>query len=56
MIVENIFAYPGLGQTMREAVLARDVILLQGILLTSTIIVLLSSLISEYYMYRQRRY
>lgn len=47
IIVENVFAYPGIGQTMRDAIINRDFILIQGIFLVSTIIVLISSFISD---------
>jgi len=40
VLVENIFAYPGLGRLMREAVLARDYVLTQGIFLVIAITVL----------------
>ena len=42
MLVENVFAYPGLGTIMREAVKYRDYPLIQGVFLLSTLLVLLS--------------
>lgn len=40
VLVENVFAYPGLGLLMREAVLARDYVLIQGIFLMLAVSVL----------------
>ncbi|HOO28643.1 MAG TPA: ABC transporter permease, partial [Lachnospiraceae bacterium] len=40
VLIENVFAYPGLGQLMREAVLARDYVLTQGIFLVIALMVL----------------
>ena len=40
ILVENIFAYPGLGRLMRDAVLVHDYPLIQGIFLVVTILVL----------------
>lgn len=42
MLVENVFAYPGLGMLMREAVRYRDYVLIQDIFLLSAVITLLS--------------
>lgn len=47
LLVENVFAYPGLGKLMRDAVVYRDYPLIQGVFLVSTVIVLLSSYISD---------
>lgn len=47
LLVENVFAYPGLGKLMRDAVVFRDYPLIQGVFLVSTVIVLLSSYISD---------
>ena len=47
LLVENVFAYPGLGKLMRDAVLYRDYPLIQGVFLVATAIVLLSSYISD---------
>ena len=40
ILVENVFAYPGLGLLMREAVLVHDYPLIQGIFLLVTLSVL----------------
>lgn len=42
MLVENVFAYPGLGTILYEAVTYRDYPLIQGIFLVSTLMVLIS--------------
>ncbi len=42
LLVENVFAYPGLGTVMREAVKYRDYPLIQGVFLLSSVVVLLS--------------
>lgn len=47
LLVENVFAYPGLGKLMRDAVMYRDYPLIQGVFLVATVIVLLSSYISD---------
>lgn len=47
LLVENVFAYPGLGKLMRDAVVYRDYPLIQGVFLIATAIVLLSSYISD---------
>ena len=47
LLVENVFAYPGLGKLMRDAVMYRDYPLIQGVFLVTTIIVLLSSFMSD---------
>lgn len=47
ILVENVFAYPGLGRLMREAVLNRDYVLIQGIFLVMAIIVLLMNRLSD---------
>lgn len=47
LLVENVFAYPGLGKLMRDAVVYRDYPLIQGVFLIATVIVLLSSYISD---------
>lgn len=41
VLVENVFAYPGMGRLMRDAVLARDYVLAQGTFLTIAMMVLL---------------
>ena len=47
VLVENVFAYPGMGYLMREAVLARDYVLTQGIFLTIAVCVLLMNWIAD---------
>ncbi len=47
VLVENVFAYPGLGQLMREAVIARDYVLIQGIFLIIAVMVLLMNGLAE---------
>ncbi|NLZ92443.1 MAG: ABC transporter permease [Firmicutes bacterium] len=47
MLIENVFAYPGLGKVLRDAVMYRDYILIQGVFLLSTTVVLFSSFISD---------
>lgn len=42
ILVENVFAYPGLGTVLREAVQYRDYPMLQGVFLLSAVLVLLS--------------
>ena len=47
MLIENVFAYPGLGTVMREAVKYRDYPLIQGVFLLSTVLVLMSLFIAD---------
>lgn len=47
LLVENVFAYPGLGTVMREAVKYRDYPMIQGVFLLSTALVLLSLLAAD---------
>ncbi|MEA3284386.1 MAG: ABC transporter permease [Synergistota bacterium] len=47
VLVENVFAYPGVGRLMREAVGNRDYVLIQGIFLTITMMVLLMNWVAE---------
>ncbi|MFA6690222.1 MAG: ABC transporter permease [Sphaerochaetaceae bacterium] len=47
VLVENVFAYPGVGRLMREAVGNRDYVLLQGIFLTITVMVLLMNWLAD---------
>ena len=42
ILVENVFAYPGLGAVLREAVQYRDYPMLQGVFLLSAVLVLVS--------------
>lgn len=47
ILIETVFDYPGLGRLMREAVLVRDYILLQGIFLWITLTVLTANLLAD---------
>jgi len=47
VLVENVFAYPGLGRLMREAVFVRDYPLLQGIFLVLAFGVLGANLLAD---------
>lgn len=47
MLIETVFAYPGLGKVLRDAVVYRDYILIQGVFLFSTALILICSLISD---------
>jgi peptide/nickel transport system permease protein len=47
ILIENVFAYPGLGLLMREAVSDRDYPLIQGLFLTVTILTLTANFIAD---------
>jgi peptide/nickel transport system permease protein len=47
VIVETIFGWPGIGRLAFEAVFKRDVPLVMGILLLSSVLVLLTSLLVD---------
>lgn len=47
VLVENVFAYPGLGRLMRDAVFVRDYPLLQGIFLVLAFGVLAANLLAD---------
>ena len=47
LLIENVFAYPGLGRLLKEAVHYRDYALIQGVFLLSTFIVLCSSFVAD---------
>ncbi|MEW5953633.1 MAG: ABC transporter permease [Bacillota bacterium] len=47
ILVENVFAYPGLGLLIREAVMVRDYPLIQGIFLVVTVFVLGANFIAD---------
>lgn len=47
VLVENVFAYPGLGRLMQEAVFVRDYPLLQGIFLVLAFSVLTANLLAD---------
>lgn len=50
VLVENVFAYPGVGRLMREAVLNRDYALMQGIFLVMSMMILLMNFTSEIFL------
>lgn len=47
ILVENVFAYPGLGTLMRDAVMVRDYPLIQGIFLLVTVFVLTANFLAD---------
>ncbi len=47
ILVENVFNYPGLGRLMREAVMVRDYVLIQGIFLFVAFAVLTMNLLAD---------
>ncbi len=47
VLVENVFNYPGLGKLMREAVMVRDYVLIQGIFIFVATAVLSMNLIAD---------
>ena len=47
LLIENVFAYPGLGKLMRDAVQYRDYPLIQGVFLLVTTFVLVCSFASD---------
>ncbi|MDO9492350.1 ABC transporter permease [Acetobacterium sp.] len=47
ILVENVFAYPGLGRLMRECIKVQDYQVVQGIFLVVTILVLLANFIAD---------
>jgi peptide/nickel transport system permease protein len=47
VVVETVFAIPGMGRLAFEAVSGRDALLLVGVLLTATIVVLVANLIVD---------
>jgi peptide/nickel transport system permease protein len=47
ILVENVFAYPGLGRLMREAVMVHDYPLIQGIFLLVTLSVLSANFVAD---------
>ncbi|SFG07743.1 peptide/nickel transport system permease protein [Desulfotomaculum arcticum] len=47
ILVENVFAYPGLGHLMREAVRIHDYPVIQGVFLVVTILVLLANFLAD---------
>ncbi|NLL82299.1 MAG: ABC transporter permease [Tissierellia bacterium] len=47
VLVENVFAYPGLGKMMQSSIKTRDYPLLQGIFLVTTLTVLVTTIIGD---------
>ncbi len=47
ILVENVFAYPGLGRLMRECIRVQDYQVVQGIFLVVTLLVLLANFIAD---------
>jgi len=47
VLVENVFSYPGIGMTLRSAVVGRDYPLIQGILLVIAISILICNLLVD---------
>jgi peptide/nickel transport system permease protein len=47
VVVETVFAVPGMGRLAYEAVIGRDPLLLVGVLLTATLVVLLSNMLVD---------
>lgn len=47
VLIENVFAYPGVGKLMREAVLKRDYVLIQGIFLIVAVTMLLMNWLAD---------
>lgn len=47
ILVENVFAYPGIGTMMNSSIRTRDYPLLQGIFLVTTISVLIASVLAD---------
>ncbi|MCK9222702.1 MAG: ABC transporter permease [Limnochordia bacterium] len=52
VLVENLFAYPGIGGLLQQAVLACDYPLMQGILLVTSISVVTMNLLGDLLCYR----
>lgn len=47
ILVENVFAYPGIGRVLRDAVAYRDYLMIQGVFLVSSILVLVSLFLAD---------
>jgi len=47
ILIENVFAYPGLGKILQEGVMYRDYVLIQGVFLISSLMVLTASFIAD---------
>lgn len=48
VLVENVFAYPGVGKLMREAVMIRDYVLIQGIFLVVVLTVVVVNIFADW--------
>ena len=49
VLVESVFAYPGVGMLMREAVTVRDYVLIQGIFLVVVLIVIVVNIFADWF-------
>lgn len=47
VLVESVFSYPGIGMTLRSAVVGRDYPLIQGILLVIAVSILICNLLVD---------
>jgi peptide/nickel transport system permease protein len=47
VIIESIFALPGIGQALVEAINNRDILVVQGIVLVLAVVVVLANLITD---------
>ena len=47
VIVETVFAWPGLGQVTVQAILARDFMIVQGVVLLGAFVTVLLNLLSD---------
>jgi peptide/nickel transport system permease protein len=47
VLVESVFAYPGLGQLMKQSVRMHDYPVIQGIFLVVTIFVMLANMLAD---------
>jgi len=47
VLVESVFSYPGIGMTLRNAVVGRDYPLIQGILLVIAVSILICNLLVD---------
>lgn len=48
VLIENVFNYPGIGRLMREAVMARDYVLIQGVFLCLAVMILILSFFADF--------
>lgn len=47
LLIENVFAYPGIGKTLKDAVMYRDFPMIQGVFLFSSLLVMVCIFISD---------